>query len=139
MTNLPITLLTTSVLLLIFLVLSARVIGGRVATNISLGTGTQNTIMQKEAMDGGSLFVRARTHANFAEYVPISLIGLGMLELHKAPHGLLVGIAVALVIARVGHAFGMTQAAPNPWRFGGTLIQLVILGVLGGYGVLLAF
>jgi uncharacterized protein len=136
---LPITLLTTSILLLVFLALTVRVLGARQSSKIVLGTGSAEVVKIGDAYDGASLLARTRAHANFAEFVPISLLALALLELHKASHWLIVGAAVSLVAARVAHGIGMNYEAPNPWRFGGAAVQFAWLGIVGIYGVLLAF
>ena len=63
MDTIPITLLTASLLGLIFIWLSARVIGARVKNEALIG-------------DNGDteLIFAIRTHGNFTEYVPIFLI-----------------------------------------------------------------
>jgi uncharacterized membrane protein YecN with MAPEG domain len=76
-----------------------------------------------------ALFMRTRTHANFAEYVPLSLLFLALLELAQAPPALLAALGTTLVLARLSHAVGMSRATANRWRlagYSGTL--LVLLG-----------
>ena len=54
---------------LLFVVLSFRVIAGRRASSTALGDGSNP-----------DLFRRIRVHSNFAEYVPLALILLGLAE-----------------------------------------------------------
>ena len=81
------------------------------------------------------LLVAIRSHGHFAEYVPISLILLALLELGGADRRALIGLAAALVIARIMVPFGMGRAAPNPFRAGGSLIQWLMILAASAYGL----
>jgi uncharacterized protein len=50
-----------------------------------------------------------RVHANFAEYVPLCLGLMCLAELQAAPSWLLHAMGVALVLARLIHALGVSQ------------------------------
>jgi uncharacterized membrane protein YecN with MAPEG domain len=63
-----ITALYAGLLALILVVLSARVIRGRVTDKISLGDG------------GGTFSTRLVAHGNLIEFVPLALILIGLLE-----------------------------------------------------------
>ena len=54
---------------------------------------------------------RIRVHANFGEYVPFILILMGLAESVKSPHLVLHIMGIALVFARLSHAYGVSQ--PN--------------------------
>lgn len=81
------------------------------------------------APGAAALKIAVRAHANFAEFVPLALILLGAIEAAGAPHGLLLGLAVALVLARLAHPIGMARAAPNPLRAGGALVTWAVIAV----------
>jgi hypothetical protein len=116
------TLATGGALGLVYVVLSFRVIGGRWRHRVSLGDGG-NAAMQR----------RIRAHANFAEYVPLLLLLMALLELAGASRGALVPCGIALVVGRVLHAIGIEiPKAPNPYRFLGGLITF---GLLIAYSV----
>ena len=67
----------------------------------------------------GLLARRMRAHANFIEYTPIILILFALIELAAgASLWLWIG-ALAYVLARVAHAFGMDADRPTAWRAGG--------------------
>jgi hypothetical protein len=116
------TLGTAGALGLIYVVLSFRVIGGRWQHRVSLGDGG-NAAMQR----------RIRAHGNFAEYVPLLLLIMALLELAGASRNMLIPCGVALVVGRVLHAIGIeVPKAPNPYRFLGGLITF---GLMIAYSV----
>ncbi|MCW7536834.1 MAPEG family protein [Aquabacterium sp. A7-Y] len=114
---LPISLTTAGLCTLLYLVLSVRVVLQRKKSDFAV-TAT----MDKE------LLIRIRVHGNFAEYVPLALLLLALLELAAAPQGLLWCLGAVLIIARICHALGLPRPAPNVLR---------LLGVLGTFGTLL--
>jgi hypothetical protein len=132
MPSLHITLITAGILGLIFLGLSVYVVVQRTRAKVMLGDG-----------DGkpGTEALRAATrmHANFAEYVPLILILLGGIEYAGAPHNLVLGLAVALVVARLSHAFGLPRPAPNPLRAAGASLTWIVLLVASAEALILAF
>ena len=122
---LPITLATAGALGLIGLILAFRVTMGRVKYKVNMG-------------DGGNpnMIVRMRTHANFAEYVPLMLVLLALLELGGANRtALMVGVAV-LVVARIFHAVGM--GGPTALRVAGSLATYILLAAGSLYALELA-
>jgi uncharacterized protein len=130
-----ITLHTAGLLGLIFLVLSVRVVQARLSQRISLGDGGGESVIGNAAPTN-PLLVRARSHANFAEYAPICLLLLGLVEMSGRTSGwFLWGVASALVVARIAHPIGMARPAPNAWRLVGTLLQFTVLAVLSGVAI----
>lgn len=121
-----ITPLYAGLLGILYLALSFRVVQGRQAAD---GPGLG---------DGGnaSMLRRIRGHANFAEYVPIILVLLAMLELGAWPAWLLHGLGAALLIARLLHGYALSYSDHFQFgRFWGTLITFVLLLVCGGLNV----
>jgi len=57
-----------------------------------------------------------RVHSNFAEYVPLSLLLIFMLESAGSPGALIHALCFCLVIGRVSHAYGVSAVAEN-YRF----------------------
>ena len=113
------TLGTAGALGLVYLVLTVRVIRGRFANGVSLGDGGK-AVMQR----------RIRAHGNFAEYVPLVLILMALIELAGGNRTVLAASGAAVVVGRVLHAIGIEiPKAPNPYRFlGGMITFLLILG-----------
>lgn len=124
MIHLPITLTIAGATALIALWLAYRVSQLRMKHKISMG---------HEGND--ELLARGRAHANFAEYAPLFLILLGLLEATTGS-GLLLWIAgAAFVLGRVAHALGMNRPAPNPLRIAGTAITWGLLALLAIYAL----
>ena len=117
-----------SLLALLYAGLSLWVVQGRVSGNVLHGTG-----------DGGSLEKRIRSHANFAEYVPLTLLLVGLLEARGAGHRLVQILLIILLVARILHPFGMFAPKNSPGQFacrGGGLVATI--GVMVIAAILLA-
>src|SRR5215469_18802837 len=93
---LPITLCTASILGIIYVLLSIAVSGERGRSKIGLGTGTEGVVALGEEHNASRLFIAVRRHGGFAEYVPLSLILMTVLELGHARRMVLIGLGVAL-------------------------------------------
>src|SRR5262245_32970251 len=89
------------------------------------------SILHGENME---LATKIRRHANFTEAVPLALILLGALELNGASPGLLHGLGIALVVARIAHPLGLHHDnMRNPLRgigSGGTVLVSLIAAVM---------
>ena len=112
----PITAFYAALLALLFIYLSARVIGQRRTARVEIGPGQDP-----------ELFRRMRVHANFAEYVPYAIVLIGLAESLKAPSMLLHGLGATLLIARLIHAYGLSQT-PH-------VVRLRALGMIATFGV----
>ena len=93
--------------------------------------------------DDRELERRVRAHGNAAEYVPIALLLLLVAELSGLGGTWLHAAGIGLVVARVAHAWGLTNSAgTSPGRFVGTLgtwiviLALSIWLVMRGAGLL---
>jgi hypothetical protein len=101
MPDLPFTTLAAASLALLMLPLALLVTARRIRLdNVVFGDGNDETLLR-----------RIRAHGNFAEYTPLSLIVLGLVEMHGGPSWLLWTTAAFLVIGRIVHALG-TLLAP---------------------------
>jgi uncharacterized membrane protein YecN with MAPEG domain len=99
--SIKVTLLYGGLLALWFLVLSIRVIQGRAGPGKpSLGDGGHPAMLR-----------RIRGHANFAEYVPLILLLIGLLELSGVPAWQVHALGGALLAGRLlhGYAFSFTD------------------------------
>ena len=95
---LPITTLYASVFTLFFIRLAFNVIKLRRTNRVALGTGGFD-----------NLEAAIRTHGNFAEYVPLGLILLGLLERNGGHAALVAGLGATLLIGRLYHAQGLQK------------------------------
>ena len=117
-----ITMAAAGLLGLIFTVLSVLVVMGRTQGRVMIGHG-------EAAGETSPLVTAIRSHANFAEYVPLCLLLIAGLEMRSGATVLVKVLAAALVLARLAHPFGMMRPPPNPFRaagFVGTLLVLVL-------------
>ncbi|MEM8872311.1 MAG: MAPEG family protein [Pseudomonadota bacterium] len=90
-------------------------------------------------LDGGdeTMMRRMRAHANFTEYVPITLLALGAAELSGTPVPLIWGAGCALVAARLLHFAALIQVGPQAGRGIGAATNTIVMLVLGA-AILLA-
>ena len=99
-----ITAIYAGLLALLFVVLSARVIGVRRSAQIAVGD--QGNV---------ALLRRMRAHANFAEYVPFAIVLMGLSEGLQAPPLALHAMGAILLAGRVLHAIGISQVNEPLW------------------------
>jgi uncharacterized membrane protein YecN with MAPEG domain len=101
-----------------FLVLSARVVQRR-QDGITLGDGGDPRMLRL-----------IRGHANFAEYVPLILLLIALLELGHTSTYVLHALGIALLMARLLHGFALSFT--QHFRFGrfyGAALTFLVLGV----------
>jgi uncharacterized membrane protein YecN with MAPEG domain len=114
----PITPLFAAIFGLIYIILSLGVVRVRMGQKVSLGHS-----------DSLELETVVRIHANFSEYVPMSLLLLWFLESISFNSTLVFYLGCTLLLARLAHVVGMN----NPKQF----MLLRQLGVVGTIGVIL--
>jgi uncharacterized protein len=114
-----ITALYAGLLSALYLMLAQRVIRIRRSRRIDLGDGDD------------PLFRRyLRGHANFAEYVPLGLVLLLLLEQGGWPGWLLHALGLALLAGRLAHAWSFSaEGLRLPSRTTGTALTLSMLAV----------
>ena len=122
-----ITPLYVSFLALMFVALSVRVIAARRSAAVGLGDGGNRALLR-----------RVRAHANFAEYVPLAVILMALLELQNAPAWIVHLLGVTLICGRAIHAYGVGRD-PERLRFrviGMALtFTVLVLGALATLGM----
>src|SRR3954453_1845425 len=119
----PIAAFYASFLAFLFVGLSIRVIRQRRGARVALGDGGNAALLR-----------RMRVQANFAEYVPLALVLLGLAESLKSPPFLLHGLGLCLLGGRVLHALGVSRDKEDfRFRVAG---MGATLGVLVGAAVL---
>jgi uncharacterized membrane protein YecN with MAPEG domain len=115
----PITAFYASLLAALYLYLSVRVIGWRRTQRVELGHG-----------EDAQLLRRIRVHANFAEYVPLTLLLMALAESLTSPRPLVHLAGLLLLAGRLLHAYGLSQT-PHVLRLraGGMMLTLAALGI----------
>lgn len=123
---LPVALATTAACALINLWLAFRVGILRRSEKISIG-------------DGGNerLTARMRAQLNFAEYAPLVVILIALIELAVGTVDWLWGAAALFVVARILHPFGMDGWKPG--RAIGIVLTFAILAGLALYALSIPF
>lgn len=113
---------------LIALVLALLVVRQRHRSKVNLGTG------------GDPALERAtRAHANFAEYVPLILLLLLILEIDRTKPWVLHVLGIALTVGRVLHGWGLSTGASGA-RSGGialtwlALLVALVIAIVQGIG-----
>lgn len=116
---LAITSVFAALIALVFLVLSARVITYRRGKLISLGDHGDK-----------ALETRIRAQANCAEYAPLGLILLGLVEMAGAPALATVILGLMLFVGRLLHGLAFWGARPvMGLRVPGMLLTLIMMAV----------
>jgi uncharacterized membrane protein YecN with MAPEG domain len=113
----PITAFYAGALILVFVALSVRVIGARRAAKVAVGDKGDQGLLR-----------RMRAHGNFAEYVPLAVVLMGLLESLAAPALQLHAMGLALLVGRGLHAFGISRLDEPLWmRVTGMAITFAVL------------
>ncbi|WP_288584429.1 MAPEG family protein [uncultured Methylobacterium sp.] len=118
-----------AVLALLFAGLSIWVMARRLSANVLHGDGGDAVLLH-----------RARSQANFAEYVPLILIVVGLLEAHGGSRTLVHGLLAVLLVGRVLHPFGMTAPANSPRQYacrGGGILATFAVMIVAALALLL--
>jgi uncharacterized membrane protein YecN with MAPEG domain len=114
-----ITALYAGLLVPLFIYLTIRVIGARRGEKIAIGHGESHFLLR-----------RMRVHANFSEYVPLTLICMGLAESLHTHHILLHGMGIFLIIGRCLHAYGVSQEKEVfKFRVIGMVCTLTVLSI----------
>ena len=102
---------------LLLVVLYVRVSQRRLATKIGMGVGGDTALEQ-----------RIRAHGNFIESVPIALVLLYLLEQTGVDPVYIHAFGIALVLARVAHAQGISATAGrSAGRLYGSIGTLLVI------------
>ena len=109
--------LYAALLALLFVGLSVRTLRLRRGLKIAIGDAGNNTMLR--AM---------RVHANFAEYVPLSLLLIFFVEAAGARTLLVHFLCLCLLVGRASHAYGVSQARENyKFRVAGMALTFIAL------------
>ena len=94
--------LYAGLLAILFFILSART--GNLRRTLKIAVGDAGNIVLLRAM---------RVHANFAEYVPICLVLVLMVEGQGAAAWVVHSLGTCLLVGRIVHAYGVSQVREN--------------------------
>ena len=101
----------------LFIALGLRVIHLRLTRRVGIGDGGDKEL--KRAI---------RVHANFAEWVPLTLFVLYAAELRGSSETVIAALGATLLLARVAHAIGLSRrVGAGMARSGGMTLNLVVL------------
>lgn len=118
-----ITPLYAALLAPVFVALSVRTI--RLRRSLKIGIGAADNPQMLRAM---------RVHANFAEYVPFTLLVIYFVEVQHAPSWLVHALGLVLLMGRLSHAYGVSQSHENfRFRVFGTASTFTTLIVAAAY------
>jgi uncharacterized membrane protein YecN with MAPEG domain len=118
--HLPITSLFASISALIYLKLTLQVVRLRKQNQIAIGNG-----------GNPELSAAINSHSNFSQYIPISLIMVGLCEVQGIPKALLALITGCIIIGRVIHIRAITDAnLVHPIRLRGIGMRLTLFPML---------
>lgn len=114
------TALYAGVLGLVYAILTLWVVGGRGQFNVMHGDGGRTELHR-----------RIRAHANFAEFVPLILVLVGLLEVGGASATRIHWLLAPLVVARLMHPVGMVAREHSvqqyAFRAPGAVVTLIVL------------
>lgn len=116
MSFLPITSTLTAIFALALVALSVPVTLRRVKVGDMVGDSTDAVLRR-----------RIRAQGNFIEYVPLGVIGLGLVEAQGAPVWLVLSIGGVLAGGRLLHAVGMWRGSAPLRGFGIILTYLALI------------
>jgi uncharacterized protein len=112
-----------ALLILGLIILQIRVILLRRGRRIGIGDGGDHQLAKA-----------IRVHANYAENVPFGLVGLVLMALLGVSTLVIHLIGVLLVVARIAHAYGLSQTSKGSMgRVGGMVgsnIALIIMAIV---------
>ncbi len=118
----------TAIFAFIFVALSVRTLRLRRELRVAIGHGNEPKLERA-----------ARAHANFAEYVPISILLIYFLEIHTISSIWIHLLCTVLLVGRIVHAYGVSQVSEDHrYRVTGmsltfAVIISVSIGILWGY------
>jgi uncharacterized membrane protein YecN with MAPEG domain len=119
MATMPITAVYAAILALLLVALSIRVIMVRRRAQVAVGDGADPTLARA-----------IRAQANLSEYAPLALLLLLLLELNGAGALWVHVLGAMLLIGRLIHAWGISQADED-FRFRVTGMTLTFLALIG--------
>ncbi len=121
---LPITLTIAGAAAIVNFWLAIRIVTLRLKAKVLIG-------------DGGHplLTARVRAHLNYAEYTPLVVIMIGLIEFARGTQTWLWAAGIIYILGRILHAFGLDKQTANPLRAVGIVTTWIVLLGLAGYAI----
>ena len=117
----------TTLLALLYVVLGLRVVALRVHLRVGVGEGRPGDALHRP------LRRAVRVHANFAEWVPFTLLALLVADLRGADPVVVSGLGAILCVARITHAVALSRSSRGGIaRTSG--LALTVTALLGAIG-----
>ena len=114
-----ITTLYAGILGLMYLVLTLRIVRMRRTERALIGPGESDGMLRS-----------IRAHGNFAEYVPLGLILIGLLEAQKGAPLLLHALGFLLLAGRISHAYSLLRHEPKTLGAQKLSVKFRVLGMV---------
>lgn len=104
---------------LLGILLGLRVIFLRLTRKVGIGDGQDKDLRRA-----------IRVHGNFVEWVPLALLALFAAEVRGAGEDWIWGLGGALLVSRLGHAFGLSRGIGlSVGRSGGMVLMFTVMGI----------
>ncbi len=118
-----ITFFYAALLAILFVIISIRTIRLRRSLRIAVGDA------------GNPKMIRAmRVHANFSEYVPLSLLLIYFVEVSGGHPYLIHALGFSLLMARLSHGYGLSQEKENfKFRVSGMVTTFSVILLCAGF------
>ena len=124
----PILPIYAALLVLLFVALSVRTL--RVRRRLKIAIGDAGDMRMLRAM---------RVHSNFAEYVPLALLMIYLVEAGGAPAAVVHALGIGLLAGRLSHAFGVSREREQlQYRVVGMALTFTVLLVAAAYLLVVA-
>jgi uncharacterized membrane protein YecN with MAPEG domain len=114
---------------------------GLILIGVAFPAGFQRGRKNIPVGDGGdpAMLLAMRRHANFAEWVPFTLLLIALLELDHVRGTAIHALGAGLVLARICHALGLkADTMKNPLRFIGAILQVLVTAVAAVWAITIA-
>ena len=86
---------------------------------------------RKQNIDPAKIQLAARVHANFVEWVPLTLLGLFASSALGTHPSAVLGLGIGLFVARLAHAWGYSHnPGPSVGRFVGISLNFLVIGLI---------
>jgi len=126
---LPVTAVFACILTILVLTLAYRVVVFRRKFRVGFGVGDKEALKQSIS-----------AHSNAVENIPLAIILMALLEYAGANQLLLIVIAIAFIVARLIHAYGLSHSTGVSFgRTYGTMLSWFLLTTMAMLNIIYSF